>query len=108
MYDDGHAQMKLEEEMEALALSENDKAKSTDDNKETLKDPEAKEELKVKDTKEAHIDTIKDELEDIIGKFETAAVISSTTATVEKTVDGEGEVVTETSVETDVVLLSKA
>lgn len=107
MYEEGHAQMKLAEEMEALALSENDKTKSTEDNKETAKVPEAKEKVKVKDTKEAQANKIKDELDEIIGKFETSAVISTTT-TKEETVKGAGEEVTETIVETDVVLLSKA
>lgn len=101
--------MKLAEEMEALALSENDKAKSTDDNKETAKKPEEpKEETKKEEAKEAQVDKIKDELEEIIGKFETSTVISiTTTTTEEEAVKGEGSEVTKT-IETDVVLLSNA
>lgn len=102
--------MKLAEEMEALALSENDKTKSTDDNKETAEKPEeAKEETKKEEAKEAQVDKIKDELEEIIGKFETSTVISTTTTTTteEEVVKGEGSKVTKT-IETDLVLLSKA
>lgn len=104
--------MKLAEEMEALALSENDKAKSTDDSKETAKKPdETKEEAKEEEAKEAQVDKIKDELEEIIGKFETSTVISTTitttTTTEEEATKGEVSEVTKT-IETDVALLSKA
>lgn len=107
--------MKLAEEMEALALSENDKAKSTDDSKETAKKPdETKEEAKEKEAKEEQVDKIKDELEEIIGKFETSTVISTTittttttTTTEEEAIKGEVSEVTKT-IETDVALLSKA
>ncbi|KAF9216500.1 NAD-dependent protein deacetylase sirtuin-2 [Podila verticillata] len=109
LYDEGHIQMKLAEEMEALALSENDKTKSTDNSKETIKKPEeAKEETKKEEAKETQVDMIKDELEEIIEKFETSTVISTTTTTTEEeAVKGEGSEVTKT-IETDVILLSKA
>ncbi|KAF9418334.1 NAD-dependent protein deacetylase sirtuin-2 [Podila epigama] len=121
MYDKGHAQMKLAEEMEALVLAAENEADDTSSDKveETTKvtittstttattTTASHKEVTTEDTSKVEkVDKFEDELEQVIGKFETSTIISATSTTSSTTAEDDESEVSKTLVETETVIVA--